>query len=111
MELIMVPIQIKQDSPTSIFIKWDDGHASNISLKRLRDACPCASCQGETILLKTYKPAPKLAQVGVYTLSGIEQVGHYAIQISWADGHSTGIYPWVHLKNLCECDECNKEKE
>jgi len=102
----MVPVQIKQNSSNSFDIKWDDAHESTISLKTLRDQCPCAGCQGETILLKTYKPVPKLEQAGMYNLMRVDLVGHYAVQLSWGDGHNTGIYPWAHLKNLCECNLC-----
>jgi DUF971 family protein len=42
----------------------------------------------------------------MYTLIGIEQVGHYAIQVSWKDGHATGLYAWEYLRGLCECGEC-----
>jgi DUF971 family protein len=102
----MIAIQIKLSSPVELSIKWDDGHASIISLRTLRDSCPCAGCQGETILLKTYKPEPQQHLPGRYNLTGIQQVGHYAIQISWGDGHSTGIYTWEILRNRCECQIC-----
>jgi prepilin-type processing-associated H-X9-DG protein len=106
----MTAVQIKMLSPESLSIKWDDGHDSLITLLTLRDHCPCAGCQGETILLKTYKPEPRLKLAGMYNLSGIQQVGHYAIQISWADGHVTGIYSWKLLRELCECQICMNQK-
>jgi DUF971 family protein len=31
---------------------------------------------------------------------GMHQVGRYAIQIDWSDGHSTGIYSWDYLLKL-----------
>jgi DUF971 family protein len=34
------------------------------------------------------------------------QVGNYAIQISFSDGHSTGIYSYDHLRSICPCAEC-----
>jgi DUF971 family protein len=102
----MIPTQIKLSSPDELSIQWDDGHASIISLHTLRENCPCAGCQGETVLLKTYKPEPQQHLPGRYTLTGVQQVGHYALQISWGDGHSTGIYTWAILRNLCECQNC-----
>ena len=30
----------------------------------------------------------------------IESVGRYAIQIAWSDGHESGIYPFVRLREL-----------
>ena len=44
-------------------------------------------------------PAPKTE--GMYDLAGVEPVGSYAIQISWKDGHRTGIYTWEYLALLC----------
>jgi len=102
----MIARQIKLSSQNELSITWDDGHASIISLLTLRDNCPCAGCQGETILLKTYKPEPPKRLPGRYKLTGIQQVGHYAIQLTWGDGHSTGIYPWETLRKLCECPIC-----
>jgi DUF971 family protein len=103
----MIATQIKLTSPDELSVLWDDAHASIISLRTLRDHCPCAGCRGETILLKTYTPEPQEHLPGRYTLRGIQQVGHYAIQISWGDEHSTGIYTWDILRNLCECQICS----
>ena len=36
----------------------------------------------------------------------IDQVGRYALNISWADGHDTGIYTFELLRSLCECQLC-----
>ena len=103
---LLIPTQIILSSATELSIKWDDLHSSVISLRTLRDECPCAGCRGETVLLKTYKPRKQPDLPGKYSLKSIQQVGHYAIQISWGDGHSTGIYTWEQLRNLCECRIC-----
>ena len=36
-----------------------------------------------------------------------ELVGHYALQIFWSDGHSTGIYTFEYLRGLCPCPYCS----
>ena len=102
----MIARQIKVASKTELQILWDDEHRSVLSLKSLRDNCPCAGCQGETILLKTYKPETQPDLPGKYDLRNIQQVGHYALQLTWGDGHSTGIYTWEILRSLCECPQC-----
>jgi DUF971 family protein len=107
----LIASKIQLSSPQELSILWDDEHAGIISLQTLRDCCPCAGCQGETVLLKTYIPEPQPHLPGRYNLVGIQQVGHYAIQISWGDHHSTGIYTWEYLRNLCECSECFLKKE
>jgi DUF971 family protein len=93
--------QIKILNKENLFIKWDDETESAISLKYVRDECPCANCKGETVLLKTYRP-PKQSSTNpdMYKVKGIDAVGGYAIQISWKDNHNTGIYSWEYLKKL-----------
>ncbi|MBI2619755.1 MAG: DUF971 domain-containing protein [Ignavibacteriales bacterium] len=104
----MIPTKIKSSSQDQISIQWDDGHLSVISLRTLRNECPCAGCQGETVLLKTYLPNPQPEMPGKYVLKGAQQVGSYALQITWGDGHATGLYTWEKLRSLCECEECLK---
>jgi DUF971 family protein len=102
--------QIKVLNKESLSIKWDDNSESNITLKYLRDECPCANCKGETILLKTYRPArPASTAPGMYKVKNIEMVGSYAIQISWQDGHNTGIYSWEYLRKLDETQGSSKK--
>ena len=110
-EVFLIASKIKLSSHQELSIVWDDEHASIISLYTLRDNCPCAGCQGETVLLKKYTPEPQPQLPGRYDLIGIQQVGHYAIQMSWGDHHSTGIYTWEYLRNLCECPKCLLKKE
>ena len=47
----------------------------------------------------TYIPLFALNQI---TVKAIEQVGNYAVQIIWNDGHSTGIYEYKFLKKFSE---------
>jgi DUF971 family protein len=104
------PKQIKVSEKTILYIKWDNDSTSNITLKYLREECPCASCKGETVLLKTYIPAKagKLPPES-YIVKSIQQVGGYAIQITWGDAHNTGIYTWDYLKQLSDGEESGKE--
>lgn len=39
-------------------------------------------------------------------LKQIEQLGSYALQFFWSDGHSTGIYTWSLLRAACPCQIC-----
>jgi DUF971 family protein len=108
----MKPKQIKIINNESLSIKWDDGKDSNISLKYLRDECPCANCKGETILLKTYRPQKlNISTPEMYLIKKIEPVGNYAIQITWKDGHNTGIYSWEYLIKLDEDQKENKQQK
>ncbi len=99
-------INIKNDK---LNITWDDESSDSISLKYLRDECPCAGCKGETILLKTIRP-PKLLSTDpqMYKIENIEMIGNYAIKVIWKDGHKTGVYNWSYLKDLSR-GEANNE--
>ena len=33
----------------------------------------------------------------------IVPVGRYGVQITWSDGHDTGIYTFENLRALCPC--------
>lgn len=103
----MTPKKVRQTNPSELVIEWDDGHRSRYAMRTLRQYCPCASCKTDieasegSVLLPVVKP-------GQYELRGIEPVGAYALQISWGDGHRTGIYTYEHLRQICECEECVK---
>lgn len=99
----MAPKQIKIFEKNKLLLKWNDDSESIIGLKYLRDECPCAGCKGETVLLKTYKPAkPAQTSPEMYKIKDIQVIGGYAIQITWKDGHNTGIYTWEYLQKLAE---------
>jgi DUF971 family protein len=36
-------------------------------------------------------------------------VGNYALQLTWGDGHATGIYSFRYLRTLCCCKRCAPE--
>ncbi len=97
----MKPKQIKISDKNKLSLRWNDDALSIISLKYLRDECPCATCKGETILFKTFRPPkPTMISPEMYKIKSIDVVGEYAIQIVWKDGHNTGIYSWEYLKTL-----------
>ena len=99
----MYPAQFKKINDSEIFVKWDDGSEFVLTMTYLRDRCPCASCAGESVLWREYKPVqlPVLTP-GKYNLKGAEIVGNYAIALTWLDGHNTGMYAFDYLKKLCE---------
>ena len=77
---------------------WNDGYESVLSLKFLRDNCPCAVCSAE----RDESSLIKLPVSGQYEIKEINLVGNYGIQITWGDGHNTGIYDFEYLRNLKE---------
>ncbi len=106
----MKPVQIKVVDKDKLLLKWDNDSEKIISLKYLRDECPCAGCKGETVLLKTYRP-PKPISINenMFKITAIKPVGGYGIQISWKDEHNTGIYTWEYLLQLATDQDSNNK--
>ena len=106
-------VKIHISSGAGMDITWADGHLSHYEFPYLRDECPCATCNDQRLKkerltesspsfganpLPIFKPKAK-AQAA-------NQVGAYAIQFHFTDGHNTGIYTYEHLRTICPCAEC-----
>ena len=98
----MHPADIQQIGG-DLAIKWDDGAESFIPIESLRRHCPCAGCQGERdIMGNLYKGPDQLLTRQAFQLLRIVNVGSYAIQPIWADGHATGIFSFDYLRRLSD---------
>ncbi len=85
---------------TELALRFADGEELYLSLDMLRRACPCAACQGEPDALgRVLRPIQQIGARG-FELQRYEVVGGYAVQLFWADGHSTGIYSFDYLRRL-----------
>jgi DUF971 family protein len=100
------PEEIEVDRPKGeVRIKWSDGHSGFTELSTLRWNCPCAACSGEMnqpgrlSFVNSLRPQET-------RMERLEPVGLYALKPVWEDGHSTGLYTYEHLRDLCQCDEC-----
>jgi len=106
-------VKVQVSSGAGVDIVWADGHHSHYDFAYLRERCPCATCDdqrrkkeaapvqglpGATGALPLYKPRPGARAA--------KSMGHYALQIEFTDGHSTGIYSYEHLRTICPCGEC-----
>jgi DUF971 family protein len=109
-------VKIHVSTGAGVDITWADGHASHYDFPYLRDECPCATCNDEREKkhsLKTSSPAMSSSSVlpmfkPKARAQAATQVGNYAIQISFSDGHSTGIYSYDQLRTICPCPDCAK---
>jgi DUF971 family protein len=96
----MRPTDIQQIG-NELAMKWSGGGESFISLEKLRRACPCAGCQGETdIMGNLYKNPEQKLSAAAFELVRFESVGGYAIQPVWRDGHATGIFSFDYLQKV-----------
>ena len=101
----MTPKKITKPTPIELAIEWNDGHSGVHNLSVLRKYCPCASCKQEMESDEGTFRLPVLIP-GQNELHAIEPIGNYAFQMTWADGHRTGIYTYEYLRQICECGEC-----
>lgn len=100
------PVDLNLDRHEGLKIKWADGHESQYPLAYLRKRCPCATCRTER---ESAQPKPASLSLTVLpanidkatVFSDAKLVGNYAIQITWADGHSTGIFDFRYLRVIC----------
>jgi len=78
---------------------WEDLTAT-LSAEFLRVKSTSAEVKG-------HGPDQAVLQYGKRDVSikGIEYNGHYAIRISFDDGHDSGIYSWQYLRELAEQQE------
>lgn len=97
------PTAIRRDGDR-LFIEWSDGFRGVIPFRKLRDACPCATCNEKR--LQPANPLKVLSdaelQAGAPVPVAMPARGAYAYQIAWNDGHDTGIYRLEMLRQLCE---------
>ena len=99
------PLSIIQHftTATELCLMWSDGVESYIDYVKLRNACPCAKCEGEPdVLGRVVKPMkPDFTNVtATYDLQKIEFMGGYSLKLYWRDGHNTGLYPYELLRSI-----------
>ena len=83
-----------------IAIAWNDGKESYIALPLLRRSCPCAACCGEPDALGVVIRPEVHHTPASFELRGWQNIGGYALQPAWGDGHSTGLYTFPYLRKL-----------
>ena len=76
-------------------IDWADGATGKIPNALLRSYCPCAGCQGHSGTIRFVAGGNSVIDV-------VEEVGSYALQFTWGDGHASGIYTFRYLRRLGE---------
>jgi DUF971 family protein len=104
-------VKVHLTSGAGVDVAWSDGHTSHYDFAYLRDMCPCALCNDERE--KKAKMGPSAAALPMFkaraTARKAHEVGSYAIQIEFSDGHSTGIYSFDKLREICPCAACRRE--
>lgn len=95
----LVPTSIQQIG-SELAVLWSDGTESYLPLEELRRACPCAVCGGEPDVMGNLEQPEVSYTPESFQLRSVQQIGGYALQPTWADGHGTGLYTFKYLKHL-----------
>lgn len=87
-------IRLSQDKAT-LSVTFDDGRSFDLSAEYLRVLSPSAEVQG-------HSPDQRVTVAGKrdLTITNLEPIGNYAVRISFADGHNSGLYSWSYLYRL-----------
>jgi DUF971 family protein len=109
-----VDVKVRVTTGEGVDVTWSDGHGSHYPFPYLRDLCPCALCNDERdkkarlgsvgsapVELPMFKPR--------VTAKSAQAMGNYALQITFSDGHATGIYSFEHLREICPCEACGRD--
>ena len=94
-------LDVKKDR--GLTVEWPDGTSSYYSVAYLRRMSPSADMRQLREQMEanplTILPAAA-AGSGDIAIAHAELVGNYAINFTFTDGHSTGIYTWEYLREI-----------
>lgn len=77
---------------------WPDGKKCEYTAFQLRENCRCAACRHELTGEKLLDPTQIKPDIKILKA---EILGQYALGFLFSDGHSTGIYTFEMLRDLC----------
>ena len=87
-------VAVRRDE--GITIQFADDLVADFNLMEIRLNCPCATCRtlrsaGEPSWPRPGSPTP-------LRIADAEFHGGWGINLTWNDGHATGIYPFESLR-------------
>jgi DUF971 family protein len=79
----------------ALVVTFDDGSGYTLAAEYLRVTSPSAEVQG-------HSPAERKTIGGKRDVEiiGVDEVGNYAVRLTFDDLHSSGIWTWTHLAEL-----------
>lgn len=95
-DLTPTGIELHQKS-RELELIYANGERHKLSCELLRVLSPSAEVQG-------HGPGQKKLQPGKINvaITDIKAVGNYAIQLTFSDGHDSGIFSWKYLRELID---------
>ena len=94
----LFPTEIKLHQKSRVMeIAFSDGRSFHLPYELLRVYSPSAEVRG-------HGPGQEVLQTGkrAIEIRSLEPIGSYAVQPTFSDGHSTGIFSWDYLYELGE---------
>ena len=94
-------IRLGNDRRT-LTVAFDDGVTHALPAEMLRVLSPSAEVQG-------HSAAQRITVAGKrqVAITAVDQVGNYAVRLTFDDGHNTGIYSWETLYKLGASQKLN----
>lgn len=90
------PTEIKlHQKSRELEIAFDNGQIFRLPCEFLRVYSPSAEVRGHGAGQETLQAGKRNVEI-----TEIEPVGNYAVQLTFSDGHRTGIYSWDYLYDL-----------
>ncbi|MBA3287481.1 MAG: DUF971 domain-containing protein [Acidimicrobiia bacterium] len=94
------PESIDVAKDAAVTVTYLDGYVARFDLVSLRQGCPCATCRnfrerGEDSWPRPNSPVP-------LRVERAQLHGAWGLNITWNDGHATGIYPFDLLRRWHE---------
>lgn len=109
------PTEIVRLAPNEIEIAWSSGLRFRYPARTLRAACPCATCRekkrgedekSDASLGRglTGLPILSAAEAKPLTIDSVRPIGNYAYNISFSDGHHSGLFTLDMLRKIGKPD-------
>ena len=94
MEPVPTEVRLRKQA-RCLTLAYADGQVFDLPFEFLRVYSPSAEVKG-------HGPGQEVLQTGkeAVMVAAIEPVGHYAVRLTFDDGHDTGLYTWKYLYKL-----------
>lgn len=94
------PTNVEVDRQNGVTLTFEDGMVAEFGLVPLRLGCPCATCRA--LRDEGLEGWPQPNSPMPLSIREASFAGAWGLNITWNDGHSTGIYPFDALREWAE---------
>lgn len=92
------PSEIRLNSAKDqLYVVFEQGEKLTLPAEYLRVFSPSAEVQGHAPGERKVVPGKRTV-----TITKLEPVGNYAVRPTFSDGHDSGLYTWLYLRELAK---------